>query len=102
MSAMKNIHRFDLERVPCAVALPDAEPRGLPLCLFLYGGSGSRETLADIAPLIADVPMVVATPDVGPWSFYLAPWDTFIVDTFIPHLRATYGLTTTSLVGISM
>src|SRR4051794_9315415 len=51
MITMKNIRRFDLEEVPCAVALPNAETRGLPLCLFLYGGSGSRETLADIAPL---------------------------------------------------
>jgi hypothetical protein len=50
----------------------------LPLCLFLYGGSGSRESLADIRPLLeawwdsgAWPPLLVATLDFGPWSFYL-------------------------------
>lgn len=111
------LRRFELSDpvhgdVPCAVARPQ-DPRGpLPLCLFLYGGGGSRETLADVAPLLSSwwasgrVPkMLVATPDVGPFSFYLddpargTAWESFVV-RFAEHVREPGA--TAALVGISM
>jgi S-formylglutathione hydrolase len=118
------IQRFDVPdpnhgAVPCAVLLPPMAAERSALCLFLYGGGGSRENLADIAPLLeqgfrsgALPAMVVATPGVGPWSFYLDDpargffWESFIVQRFIPHLRATFAVQEapagTGLVGISM
>jgi S-formylglutathione hydrolase len=114
------MHRFDVADpihglVPCAAIVPrDAGP--LPLCLFLYGGGGSRESLADIQPLLESwwasgrlPPLLVATPDVGAWSFYLDDaarglgWESFITQRFVAHLRAAFDVApATGLVGISM
>ena len=91
------IDRFDLADpvhgvVPCAAILPP--DRSAPICLFLYGGGGSRETLVEIAPLIASVPMVFVTPDVGPLGFDLddpargMAWETFVGDRLIDGVRA--------------
>lgn len=115
------IQRFDVDdpnhgAVPCAALLPEAPAEKLPLCLFLYGGGGSRENLADIAPLLEEgwrtgtlPPMVVATPDVGPWSFYLDDperglhWESFIALRFMPQLRALFPVHhATGVVGMSM
>ncbi|MGZ3448693.1 MAG: alpha/beta hydrolase-fold protein [Polyangiales bacterium] len=95
--------------VPCAALFPSGCATSLPLCLFLYGGGGSRESLADIRPLVVEwfasgqlPPMVLATPDVGPWSFYLG-WESFVVERLVPHLRARFALESrTGMVGISM
>jgi S-formylglutathione hydrolase len=102
--------------VPCAAASPSEVTAGLPLCLFLYGGGGSRESLADIAPLLeawwasgALPPMLVVTPDVGPFSFYLddpergLAWESFVADRLIDAVRARLELgAKAAVVGISM
>lgn len=104
--------------VPCSAIIPSDAPDALPLCLFLYGGGGSHRSLDELAPLLArwfadgSLPrMLVATPDVGPWSFYLDDperglhWESFLVERFVPHLRRTLGLAAearTGLVGVSM
>ncbi len=113
------LRRFELSdpvhgAVPCATARPRSAQGALPLCLFLYGGGGSRETLADVAPLLSSwwasgrvPPMLVATPDVGAFSFYLddpargVAWESFVV-RFAEHLRAREASDAAALVGISM
>jgi S-formylglutathione hydrolase len=104
--------------VPCAAVIPDA-PTALPGCLFLFGGGGSRESLAEIQPLLesfwasGDVPrMLVATPDPGAFSFYLDDparhqhWERFVGDRLVPRLRARFGPAVDgrpwALVGVSM
>lgn len=117
------LERFDVDddrhgRVPCAAVIPEA-PTALPGCLFLFGGGGSRESLAEIQPLLesfwasGDVPrMLVATPDPGAFSFYLDDpardqhWERFVGDLFVHGLRARYGAALADrpwgIVGISM
>ncbi len=90
----------------------------LPLCIFLHGGGGSRQTLIDCKPLFEQwwsdgslPPMVLATPSAG-MSYYLehAPggiqWDSFIAETLLDHLRATCNVSpdqaSTVIMGISM
>ncbi|HKP60805.1 MAG TPA: alpha/beta hydrolase-fold protein [Polyangiales bacterium] len=113
--------RFDVldERhgaVPCAAVLPRGAEGALPLCLFLYGGTGSRETLAEIHSVLdawwvaGAIPrMLVATPDVGPFSFYLDDperglfWESFVTGRFVTDLRERFRLRArAALVGISM
>jgi S-formylglutathione hydrolase len=94
------------EAVPYAVIAPeDSGP--LPLCIVLMGGGGSQQSLVDCQPLFdrwwaegALAPMVFATPSAG-MSYYL-DWDSFILDEFIPHLRATRNTAATAITGISM
>jgi S-formylglutathione hydrolase len=95
------------EPVPYAVIRPQHDGP-LPLCIVLMGGGGSRQSLVDCQPLFDQwwsdgvlAPMVLATPSAG-MSYYL-DWDPFIVDEFIPHLRATCNVdATTAITGISM
>ena len=105
--------------VPCAAVVPAAPVERLPICAFLYGGGGSRESLAVIEPLLSAwwaagtlPPMIVATPDVGPMSFYLddpargIAWESFVASRFVADLRRRFGATSVAtplgLVGISM
>jgi S-formylglutathione hydrolase len=108
-----------LEPVPYAVITPPAykESAPVPLCLVLMGGGGSRQSLVDCQPLFDKwwsegslAPMVFATPSAG-MSYYLEDpggdrWDSFIIEDFIPCLRATYSVGTerrsTVITGISM
>ena len=60
---------------PAAALIPPA-PQGM--CLFLYGGGGSRETLAESRPLWEQwmasgtlPPLIIATATVRPFGFYL-------------------------------
>lgn len=115
------IRRFDVSDpdqgpIPCAVVAPSRAVQDLPLCLFLYGGGGGRETLVDISPLLADAwasralpPMVVATADLGPFGFYLDDpergllHETFLRTRFLPFLRRSFELSARAvLVGVSM
>jgi len=116
------LERFVVEdpihgQVPCTAVLPPSAERGLPLCLFLYGGGGSAESLHDIQPLLqqwwassALAPMVVATPDVGPFSFYLDDparglgWESFVATRFIGQLRVRFDVAPApcAIVGVSM
>src|SRR5262245_61833977 len=91
--------RFDVRdakhgEVPCAAVVPHGQnrvARALPVCLFLYGGGGSRESLADIRVALdawwaagALPHMLIATPDTGPFNFYLDDptrgmfWESFV------------------------
>jgi S-formylglutathione hydrolase len=91
----------------------------LPGCLFLFGGGGSRESLAEIQPLLDAAwaeerlaPMVVATPEVGPFSFYLdepsrgLQGERFVGDVLVRQLRARFagmiGEGRWGVVGLSM
>jgi S-formylglutathione hydrolase len=94
------------EAVPLAVIAPEV-PGPLPLSIVLMGGGGSRQSLVDCQPLFdqwwADgvlAPMVFATPSAG-MSYYL-DWDSFIMEEFIPQLRATWNTGATAITGISM
>ena len=79
-----SIDRFELADpthgpVPCVSVAPlDGGREPLPLVLFLYGGGGSEETLAQLAPFFEDasrehaIPaMRVASARVPPFGFYL-------------------------------
>jgi dipeptidyl aminopeptidase/acylaminoacyl peptidase len=117
MESMKHAEscRFEIQdpvhgNVACAALLPSAQPTTpMPLCLFLYGGGGSRESLVEMQPLFAEwwasgllPPMVIATPEVGPWSFYLG-FESFLGKRFADHLRGRFALENkTGVVGISM
>ncbi len=99
--------------VPYAVLSADQrEP--LPLCIFLLGAGGTRDSLIDLQPLLdswwADgtVPqMVIATPSPG-HDFYMEDragfirWDSFLAADFLPHLRSKCKVSdTTVITGIS-
>jgi S-formylglutathione hydrolase len=95
------------EPVPYATIAPqDCGP--VPLCIVLMGGGGSRQSLVDCRPLFDQwwsegvlAPMAFATPSAG-MSYYL-DWDSFILEDFIPHLRATCNVeNATAITGISM
>ncbi len=94
------------EPVPYAVIAPSVEGP-LPLCIVLMGGGGSRQSLIDCQPLFDKwcaegtiAPMIFATPSAA-MSYYL-DWDPFLIDEFIPHLRATHPIGVTAITGISM
>src|SRR3954471_1182070 len=91
--------------VPCAAVLPRAATTPLPLCLFLYGGGGSRESLAEIQGALEAwwasgvvPPMLVATPDTGAFTFYLDDpergqfWESFVAEHFRTALRSRFEL----------
>jgi S-formylglutathione hydrolase len=113
------------ELVPSPAAFSVLLPPGygtalgaVPLLLFLHGGNGSRDFLANMRPLIEQCwadgtlpPMVVATPSAGR-SFYMdyrdgsQQWETFVSGPFTDHLRSAYEVikdpSGTLLIGISM
>jgi S-formylglutathione hydrolase len=104
-------------RVPCATVVPASGATPRAACLFLYGGGGSRESLAEIEPLLQAwwaserlAPMIVATPDVGPWSFYLDDparglgWESFVAKRLTASLpiAASGARLPLGAVGISM
>ncbi len=77
----------------------------VPLLLWLHGGGASRRFLDSCKPHFMSCwadrslpAMVVATPSAG-WSFYLDRhdgselWETFLLDEFIPAIRAETGAT---------
>ncbi len=103
--------------VTCTALAPSAQAADpLPLCLFLFGGGGNAELLAQLRPLFESwwssgllPPLRLATPGVDPFCFYLDDpshglgWETFVHDRFLPHLRGGFPPpAATALVGISM
>jgi S-formylglutathione hydrolase len=105
--------RYLPEPVPYAV-IGHEDSRPLPLTILLMGGGGSRQSLVDCQPLFdrwwaegSLAPMIFATPSAG-MSYYLEDpagdrWDSFLIEEFIPHLRATCNVAaTTAITGISM
>lgn len=108
------------ETVPYAAITPPGYNDGgpFPLCLVLMGGGGSRQSLVDCQPLFESwwsdgslAPMAFATPSAG-MSYYLQDpdhgvrWDSFIVEEFLPHLRASLNVAadrqSTVISGMSM
>ena len=101
------------QRVEYAVLASNRE-EPLPLCVFLLGGGGTRDSLFDLQPLFdrwwADgtVPaMIIATPTSG-LDYYMEDsagsirWESFLAGDFVPHLRATFNVSDTTVVaGIS-
>lgn len=94
----------------------DGDTTDAPVLIWLHGGGGSRRFLetcqAQFFTCWADrsLPgMVVATPSAG-WSFYLDRhdgselWETFLLEEFIPAVRAQTGATNGPLLigGISV
>lgn len=107
--------------VAYAVLTPESrEP--LPLCLFLLGAGGTRDSLSDLQALFAGwwadglpgglpdgsvPPMIIATPSAG-IDYYMEDqagpirWDSFLADDFVPHLRSTCNVNNTTVIaGIS-
>ena len=111
--------RFLPDLVPYAMLTPAGEQRTpIPLCLFLMGGGGSRQSLIDCQPLFDGwwtdgslPPMAVATPSAD-MSYYVddreagIDWGAFLSDDFPAHLHASSdGViddSSTALFGISM
>lgn len=90
--------------VPCAALVPKRANAPLPACLFLYGGGGSHESLAELQPLFDSLwssgmlaPLLVATPNAGAFSFYLddpergQSWESFVADRFCRELHGRFG-----------
>jgi S-formylglutathione hydrolase len=99
--------------VPYAVLAPNRE-EPLPLCVFLVGGGGTRDSMVDLQPVFdrwwADdiVPrMIVATPSPGVDYYMEDPggpirWDSFLAGDFIPDLRSSFNVSNCTLIaGIS-
>lgn len=101
--------------VACTAIRPTTTER-LPVCLFLFGGGGTAETLTAIAPLLLENfrtnqirPMVVACAGVDPFCFYLddsdrgMKWESLVADSLLERLKNDYRTTDDAgLVGISM
>lgn len=111
-------HRFTVSDplhgdVDCLELRPD-QGGNLPVCLFLFGGGGSGDSLqAMAAPLSAwwgggvVAPCRVVTAAVAPWGFYLDDrargmgWETFIVERLLSRI-APADSSPIGVLGISM
>ena len=106
------------DALPYAVVRPERLESGLPLLLFLHGGGGSRDFLAQMRPLIEQcwekgtlARAVVVTPSVER-SFYMNYrdgshcYEDAIVSGLLPAVRSAYGTSSdrasTAICGISM
>jgi S-formylglutathione hydrolase len=97
-----HIERFAIDAVPCTAALPSGFGPW-PVCLFLFGGGGNAENLAEIAPLLDGIEMIVACAGVPPFCFYLDRWETLVADALLHAARSRYDADDrAALVGISM
>lgn len=90
----------------------------LPVCLFLYGGGGSCESLLALKPLFVQAwqrgvfnPCRIITPNVAPWGFYLddlprgSAWESFVTERLLSHIHGDPLVSPqvpVGLVGISM
>lgn len=103
--------------VACIELAPRYEAT-LPVCLFLYGGGGTCESLLALEPLLTKawqsgaLPACrVITPNVAPWCFYLddtqhgSAWESFVAERLLAHVHVAAEKTTQApvgLIGISM
>lgn len=92
--------------VDYATLMPDSLcPEDRPILLWLHGGGGSRRFLESCRSQFVECwadkslpAMVVATPSAG-WSYYLdfsdgsQRWESFLLDEFVPQIRAQTGAT---------
>ena len=103
--------------VPCAVLLPEKQPKAaLPLCLLLHGGMSSRDMLVRLREPISTwwaegslPPMIVTTASTGPSSYYLdhpdgsTAWETFVGTRLKQQMAEFYQLSdAVVLLGVSM
>lgn len=124
MDSTTRIERFELidpshGAVPALALLPAPEllksGAELPVCLFLYGGGGSGETLLAIEALLSGArrdgslpPLLVACLSVPPFCFYLDDppeqhWQSAVSHGLLDAVRTRFGATgRAGLVGISM
>ncbi|MEM7274320.1 MAG: alpha/beta fold hydrolase [Actinomycetota bacterium] len=83
----------------------DGSTTKTPVLIWLHGGGGSHRFLETCRPQLVSCwadrslpALVVATPSAG-WSFYLDRqdgselWETFLLEEFIPAIRAETGAT---------
>lgn len=104
--------------VPAVAVLPPCDDP-LPVGLFLYGGGGNVETLVQLRPQLerwwgaGDLrPMVLASVEAGPLSFYLDDphegtlGETLVAERLLSRVRALFDVRTdaasTGVLGISM
>ena len=118
---MTRSERFELNdpvhgAVPALALFPASRSAELPVCLFLYGGGGTHETLLAIEPLLAGAwrdgslpPCVVACLGVPPFCFYLDDppgqrWQSAVSQGLLDAVRArgAHSPLRAGLVGISM
>jgi S-formylglutathione hydrolase len=99
--------------VPYAVLTPESAAP-LPLCLFLLGGGGTRESLFDLQPVFDGwwkegvvPPMIVAIPTAS-LNYYMEDpagtvrWDSFLTAGLIPAIRGAFHASDVTVVaGIS-
>jgi S-formylglutathione hydrolase len=125
MHSASCVERFDLNdpvhgAVPALALLPplamEQRRAELPVCLFLYGGGGSHESLLAIEPLLRDAwrdgtlpPLIVGCLGVPPFCFYLddAPaqhWQSAVSQGLLSAVRSRFvgSARPAGLVGISM
>ena len=116
------MERFNVaDPVHGEVACVELGPRRdatLPVCLFLYGGGGTSESLLALEPLLTQawqrgvLPACrVITPNVAPWGFYLddaqhhSAWESFVAERLLSRIHGTPVLAApvrVGLLGISM
>lgn len=120
MTSDEAISRFTLHdpihgSVSCTAIRPEYAG-ALPLCLFLFGGGGTADTLLAIAPLLFAMfrdkrlpPMVVACAGVAPFCFYLDDaerrmhWENLVARTLVERVKNDFGTNDdVGLIGISM
>lgn len=101
--------------VACLELGPRRDPT-LPVCLFLYGGGGTSESLLALEPLLTPawqrggMPACrIITPEVAPWGFYLddaahgSAWESFVAERLLAHVHGgARSAVPVGLVGISM
>lgn len=123
MESATRIERLELNdpvhgAVPALALSPATSVRGaeLPVCLFLYGGGGTHETLLALEPLLSGAwregsvpPLLVACLGVPPFCFYLDDgaeqrWQSAVSRGLLDAVRAHWGGSPrpAGLLGISM
>jgi enterochelin esterase-like enzyme len=117
MPSTVTLHDISSQHLPAPVSYAVLGPGGeepLPLCVFLLGAGGTRDSLLDLQPQFdrwwADgsvPPMIIVTPSAGP-NYYLEDpagpirWQSFLAEDFIPHLRTACQISdATVIAGIS-
>ena len=117
MTSAFTLHEIASAHLPAPVpysVLAPATSEPAPVCLFLMGAGGTRESLLDLQPVFNGwwtegilPPMIIVTPTAG-LDYYLEDpngpvrWDSFFVNDLIPAVRAAFPASAAAIVtGIS-